>query len=151
MLIGVIVILERKRLMEWNKMAPELTVFDFEKSLKFYTEVLSFSIKFTRAGFAYLDQEGVQIMLEQYSETIWLTGKLEPPLGRGINFQMEFENIEPIYQRLKAMNYPFFRDGKDVWRKTGEVQSGQREFLIQDLDGYLLRFTQYLGEKQLEG
>jgi catechol 2,3-dioxygenase-like lactoylglutathione lyase family enzyme len=136
--------------MEWSKMVPELTVFDFEKSLKFYTEVLGFDIMFTREGFAYLEQEAVQMMLERYSENIWLTGKLEPPLGRGINFQMEFENIEPIYQRLKAMNYSFFRDSKDVWRKTGDIQSGQREFLIQDLDGYLLRFTQHLGERELE-
>ena len=136
--------------MQWSKMVPELTVFDFEKSLKFYTEILGFEIMFTRDGFAYLDQEGVQIMLEQYSEDIWLTGKLEFPLGRGVNFQMEFENVEPIYQRLKAMNHPFFRDSKEVWRKTGDVQSGQREFLLQDLDGYLLRFTQYLGEKPLE-
>ncbi len=137
--------------MQWNKMVPELTVFDFEKSLKFYTEVLGFGIKFGRPeeNFAYLDQEGVQIMLEQYSEDIWLTGKLEVPLGRGINFQVEFENIEPVYQRLKAMNYPFFRDSKDVWRKTGDIQSGSREFLIQDPDGYLLRFMQHLGEREL--
>ena len=94
--------------MEWNKMVPELTVFDLEKSLKFYTEILGFEIMFTREGFVYLKQETVQLMLEQYSKDIWLTGTLELPLGRGINFQMEFENIEPIYQRLKAMNYPFF-------------------------------------------
>ncbi|HAT7741725.1 TPA: VOC family protein, partial [Vibrio vulnificus] len=25
--------------------------------------------------------------------------------------------------------------------------SGQKEFLVQDPDGYLLRFSQYLGEK----
>jgi catechol 2,3-dioxygenase-like lactoylglutathione lyase family enzyme len=63
--------------MEWNKMVPELTVFDFEKSLKFYTEILGFSIKFGKPeeNFAYLDQEGVQIMLElpfcqQTTETI---------------------------------------------------------------------------------
>ncbi len=136
--------------MEWNKMVPELTVFDLEKSLKFYTEILGFEIMFTREGFVYLKQETVQLMLEQYSKDIWLTGTLELPLGRGINFQMEFENIEPIYQRLKAMNYPFFRDSKEVWRKTGDIQSGQREFLIQDSDGYLLRFMQYLGEKPLE-
>jgi catechol 2,3-dioxygenase-like lactoylglutathione lyase family enzyme len=138
--------------MEWNKMVPELTVFDFEKSLKFYTEVLGFNVKFGRPeqNFAYLDQEGVQIMLEQYHEDGWNSGTLEPPLGRGINFQMEFENIEFIYQRLKAINHPFFRESKDVWRKTGNIQTGSREFLIQDPDGYLLRFQQHLGEKGLE-
>ncbi len=137
--------------MEWAKMVPELTVFDFEKSLKFYTEVLGFKVMFTRDNFVYLDQEGVQIMLEQFHQDGWNTGTLEPPLGRGVNFQIELSDIEPMYQRLKAIDYPFYRDSKDVWRKTGDVQSGQREFLIQDFDGYLLRFIQHLGERELEG
>jgi catechol 2,3-dioxygenase-like lactoylglutathione lyase family enzyme len=136
--------------MKWNAMVPELTVFDFDKSLKFYTEVLGFEIMFTREGFAYLEQEDLQLMLEQYRESGWNTDVLKRPLGRGINLQMELETIEPMYQRLKAMNYSFFRDSKEVWRKTGEVESGQREFLIQDPDGYLLRFVQYLGERGLE-
>ena len=89
-------------------------------------------------------------MLEQYHQDGWNTGTLETPFGRGINFQIELTDIEPMYQRLKAINYPFYRDSKDVWRKTGEVQSGQREFLIQDPDGYLLRFIQHLGERMLE-
>jgi catechol 2,3-dioxygenase-like lactoylglutathione lyase family enzyme len=137
--------------MEWNKMVPELTVFDVKKSLEFYTRVLGFKIRFGRAeeNFVYLDQEGVQIMLEQFHPEGWNIANLEPPLGRGINFQMEFEDIEPIYQRLKTLEYPFYRDSQEVWRRTGDVESGQREFLIQDPDGYLLRFTQYLGEKAL--
>lgn len=136
--------------MEWNPLVPELTVFNFEESLEFYTNILGFEIMFTREGFAYLKQEGVQFMLEQYHEDGWNTGKLEPPLGRGINFQIELKDIAPIYERLKAINHPLYRDSKDVWRKTGNVQSGQREFLLQDPDGYLLRFCQYLGEKLLE-
>ena len=136
--------------MQWSKMVPELTVFDFEKSLKFYTEILGFKVMFTRDNFVYLDQEGVQIMLEQFHQDGWNTGTLEPPFGRGINFQIELSDIEPMYQRLKAIDYPFYRDSKDVWRKTGDVQSGQREFLLQDLDGYLLRFIQHLGERMLE-
>jgi catechol 2,3-dioxygenase-like lactoylglutathione lyase family enzyme len=136
-------------MMEWNPLVPELMVFDFEKSVKFYTKILGFTVKFTREGFAYLEQEGVQFMLEAYHEDGWITGKLEPPLGRGINFQIELQNIASIYERLKTINYPLYRDSKDVWRKTGNVQSGQREFLLQDLDGYLLRFCQHLGEKPL--
>jgi catechol 2,3-dioxygenase-like lactoylglutathione lyase family enzyme len=137
--------------MEWSKMVPELTVFNFEKSLKFYTEILGFKLAFDRPeqNFAYLDQEGVQIMLEQYHKDAWLTAELELPLGRGMNLQMNFENIEPIYKRLKTLDYPFYRDSNDVWRKTGEFQTGLREFLIQDPDGYLLRFQQHLGERNL--
>jgi catechol 2,3-dioxygenase-like lactoylglutathione lyase family enzyme len=136
--------------MEWNPLVPELTVFNFEKSLEFYTKILGFSIKFTREGFAYLEQEGVQFMLEAYHEDGWNTDRLEPPLGRGINFQIELKDIAPIYERLKTINHSFYRDSKDIWRKTGNVLSGQREFLLQDPDGYLLRFCQHLGEKPLE-
>jgi catechol 2,3-dioxygenase-like lactoylglutathione lyase family enzyme len=136
--------------MEWNPLVPELTVFDFEKSLEFYTNILGFTVKFTREGFAYLEQEGVQLMLEAYHEDGWNTGVLEPPFGRGINFEIGLKDITPIYERLKAINYPLYRDSKDVWRKTGNVQSGQREFLLQDPDGYLLRFCQHLGERPLE-
>jgi catechol 2,3-dioxygenase-like lactoylglutathione lyase family enzyme len=135
--------------MQWSKLVPELTVFDYEKSLEFYTKVLGFEVMFTREGFAYLDQEGVQFMLDKYHESGWNIGELELPLGRAINFQIELADIAPLYERLKGINYPFYRDIKDVWRKTGVVQSGQREFLLQDPDGYLLRFTQYLGEKPL--
>jgi catechol 2,3-dioxygenase-like lactoylglutathione lyase family enzyme len=136
--------------MELNPLVPELTVFDFDKSLEFYTKILGFEIMFTREGFAYLKQEGVQFMLEQVHEDGWNIGTLEPPLGRGINFQIELKDITPIYEKLKAINHPLYRDSKDVWRKTGDVQSGQREFLLQDPDGYLLRLCQYLGERPLE-
>ena len=131
---------------EWRKLVPELDVADFEQSVRFYTEILGFEVLFTRENFAYLELEEVQFMLQAVSNDDWQTGVLEPPFGRGINFQIEIENLEPLYQRLKAADYPFFRDVKDSWYKTGDVFSGQREFLIQDLDGYLLRFCQAISE-----
>jgi len=39
-----------------------------------------------------------------------------------------------------------YRELKESWYDTGGVLSGQKEILVQDPDGYLLRFTQYLGE-----
>ncbi|MEZ8453033.1 VOC family protein, partial [Vibrio splendidus] len=69
------------------------------------------------------------------------------PLGRGINFQIELSDLEPLLKRLKQAQVPFFRDLKETWYDIGEKLSGEREFLIQDPDGYLLRFTQHLGEK----
>ena len=127
---------------EWRKLVPELSVSDFEQSVQFYTEILGFEVLFSRDLFVYLELEEVQFMLQQRSIDGWQTGGLEPPFGRGINFQIELDDIAPLYERLKAANHPFFRDVKDGWYKTGNVLSGQREFLIQDPDGYLLRFCQ---------
>ena len=132
---------------EWRKLVPELSVSNFEKSVRFYTDILGFEVLFSRDRFVYLELEEVQFMLQQTSIDGWQTGVLEPPFGRGINFQIELNDIEPLYQRLKGANYPFFRDVKDVYYETPDIDSGQREFLIQDPDGYLLRFCQAIGEE----
>ncbi|MEZ9679700.1 bleomycin resistance protein [Vibrio splendidus] len=133
----------------WNPMVPELSVSNFEASLSFYVDVLGFSVRIKRENpdFVYLEQEQVQIMLEQITDSGWITGELVTPLGRGVNFQIELSDLEPLVERLKKANVCFFRDLKETWYDIGEKLSGEREFLIQDLDGYLLRFTQHLGEK----
>jgi hypothetical protein len=33
------------------------------------------------------------------------------------------------------------------WYRTGEVETGARQFLVQDPDGYLIRFSAYIGER----
>ena len=135
--------------MQWNVMAPELTVFDFAKSLRFYTDTLGFEIVYQREqpDFAYLNLQGVQIMLEAYHAEGWNVGELTPPLGRGVNLQIELPDIQPLYARLLASGWPFYRPPVENWYDTGAALSGQREFLIQDPDGYLLRFCQFLGER----
>ena len=134
----------------WNPMVPELSVSDFEKSLAFYTELLGFSVRIRREepNFAYLEQENVQIMIEQLHEGSWLVDSMFHPFGRGINFQIELTDIGQIYAKLKSSNITFFENVEESWYETGNVLYGQKEFLIQDPDGYLLRFTQHLGERE---
>jgi catechol 2,3-dioxygenase-like lactoylglutathione lyase family enzyme len=133
----------------WNVMVPELTVTDFEGSLSFYTDILGFKIRNQRENpnFAYLEYEKVQIMIEQFHENGWNTAELSHPLGRGINLQIELTNIQPILDRLEDSNIGLYREIQESWYDIGPVLSGQIEFLVQDPDGYLLRFTQFLGEK----
>ncbi|MEZ8290881.1 bleomycin resistance protein [Vibrio splendidus] len=133
----------------WNPMVPELSVSNFERSLAFYVDVLGFSIRIRRENpdFVYLEQEHVQMMLEQISDEGWITGELEAPLGRGVNFQIELSDLEPLVKRLQTHKVSLFREMKETWYDIGEKLSGERELLLQDPDGYLLRFTQHLGEK----
>ena len=133
----------------WNPMVPELSVSNFERSLAFYVDVLGFSIRIKRENpdFVYLEQEHVHMMLEQISDEGWSTGELEAPLGRGVNFQIELSDLEPLVKRLQTHKVPLFRELKETWYDIGEKLSGERELLLQDPDGYLLRFTQHLGEK----
>lgn len=133
----------------WNPMVPELSVSNFERSLALYVDVLGFSIRIKRESpdFVYLEQEHVHMMLEQISDEGWSTGELEAPLGRGVNFQIELSDLEPLVKRLQTHKVPLFRELKETWYDIGEKLSGERELLLQDPDGYLLRFTQHLGEK----
>ncbi|MBK5551696.1 VOC family protein [Pseudomonas sp. TH03] len=134
-----------------SKLVPELMVTEFHKSLHFWTSLIGFNIAYERpeAGFAYLDQSGIQLMLEQYdpNEDQWLSGPLEAPLGRGINFQITVNSVEPILQRLAEVQWPMFRPCADVWYRADAVEVGQREFLVQDPDGYLVRLVESLGER----
>ncbi|SIQ42752.1 bleomycin resistance protein [Aeromonas veronii] len=133
----------------WNPMVPELSVTGLARSLVFYTGLLGFSVRYRRDDppFAYLEQQQIQLMLEQVHLAGWQVGALEPPFGRGINLQMELTDIQPLLDRLQGAGIALFRQPTEVWYPVGEMLAGQREFLLQDPDGYLLRFVQYLGER----
>ena len=130
-------------------LVPELGVTNIHASKAFWVDILGFNIKFERPedNFIYLSLEGADIMLDQINKDIsWLTGVLEPPLGRGMNLEITLNEIEPILQRLKQANYNLWREPKEEWYRSGNFKVGVREFLVQDPDGYLIRFAEELGE-----
>lgn len=124
-------------------------VTNIHTSKAFWVDILGFNIKFERPedNFIYLSLEGADIMLDQINEDIsWLTGVLERSLGRGMNLEITLNEIEPILQRLKKANYNLWREPKEEWYRSGNFKVGVREFLVQDPDGYLIRFAEELGE-----
>jgi catechol 2,3-dioxygenase-like lactoylglutathione lyase family enzyme len=125
--------------MKFNKLIPELSVKDFYKSKEFYLEILGFELAYERLEdqFAFISLNGAQMMIEQCNGH-WETSELEYPYGRGINFQIEVENIEVILQNLKNHNISLFRDAM-INNYSGFTQ---KEFIVQDPDGCLLRFSQ---------
>ncbi len=136
--------------MEYNRLIPELTVSDFGESLEFYTKVLGFRVEYKRDEdrFAFLSFQGSQIMIEQFREgSEWNTGKLEKPFGRGMNLQIEADDVTPIIEALEKAGHPIKMGPKDSWYRNGDVMVGSREFLVMDPDGYLLRFGQDLGKR----
>ena len=139
--------------MEWNQMLPELDVFNLEDSLHFYIDLVGFHIVYDREEdkFAFLQFKNVQLMIQQIDKDNdkWKTGKLEYPLGVGINFQIDVTNIDEIYQRFKNENYKIFVEMEDHWYRKNNILMGCREFLVQDPNGYLLRFSQDLEDKEV--
>jgi len=125
-------------------------VADIDKSLRFWRDLCGFVVVFDRLyeGFAYLDLDGAQVMLEERGRTRnWVTGTLETPFGRGVNFQVRVSAIEPILAALARANWPLFMESEQRWYRTGEVETGVHQFLVQDPDGYLIRFSARIGER----
>lgn len=134
---------------DWKPLVPELMVSDIHRSLAFWRDVLGFRVLFERhaEGFAYLEREGSEVMLEEAreGERTWLVGPMEKPFGRGINFQIETNDVQDLLDALKRTNWSLCREPEERWYRTGDQECGQRQFLVQDPDGYLLRFAQGLG------
>lgn len=129
--------------MKFNKLIPELSVSDIEKSKHFYINVLGFKLEYERKEdkFAFLSYNGAQLMIEQINDN-WNVGALEYPLGRGINFQIETNEIEEISNRLKENNIKIFKDIFESKYVANNEVFIEKELLVQDPDGYLLRFQQ---------
>lgn len=120
----------------FNALVPELDVTDIGRSLTFWCDLLGFRIAYDRkaANFAYLEREGAQVMLSQINGA-WVTAPLEPPLGRGINFQIHVSEISAIAARLEQAGWPLFRGVKDAVYNVGGEDRSSRELLVQDPTG----------------
>lgn len=137
--------------MYFNKTIPELTVTNLDNSLKFY-DVCGFKIEYERVEdkFAFISSGEIQFMLQEYVQgEKWEIGKLDYPFGRGINFQLEVMNVEVIYNNLKKAGYEITFDMEENWYRENEKLLGCKEFLVTDPDGYLLRFQEDLGSKEI--
>ena len=137
--------------MKFNKIIPELSVSNLEKSLVFY-QLVGFKIEYERPEnkFVFLSLGEIQFMLQEVSkDDKWDIAPLIYPFGNGINFQLEVENVEKIYEILKENNYDITFKMEENWYRQDNRLLGNKEFLVQDPDGYLIRFSEDLGEKSI--
>ena len=128
--------------MDFNKMIPELSVFDIEQTKRFYND-LGFKIEYERPEekFVFMSFQDIQFMFEQIHDNGWNIDELIYPLGRGINFSIAVDDIEGLYKLVKTLNLEIYRElNRSIYQVNGTEET-QTEFLIQDPNGYLLRFT----------
>lgn len=135
--------------MYFNKIIPELSVTNLENSIKFY-KTIGFKIEYERPEnkFVFLSLGKIQFMLQEISDNDkWDVAPLTYPFGNGINFQLEVENVDKIYNLLKENNYKITFEIEENWYRQDDKLLGNKEFLVQDPDGYLIRFSEDLGTK----
>ncbi len=140
---------------ERPNLVPELVVTDLAASLAVWQGLFEFRILYERpeSGFACLERDGVEIMLEQRDSGpperlgIWDIGLLERPFGRGINFEITVKSLTPLLEALAAAGYPLFFAPEERWYRAHDVDIGVRQFLVTDPDGYLVRFSESIGTR----
>ena len=128
--------------MDFNNLIPELSVFDILQTKNFYEE-LGFKIEYERREekFVFMSFQDSQFMFEQIHDEGWNTGELIYPLGRGINFSIAVEDVEELYKLVKTLNFEIYKELTRNKYQVNGTEETQIEFLIQDPNGYLLRFT----------
>ncbi len=140
-----------------TQLTPELCCSNIAISLAFYTEVLGFNIQYQRPedGFAMLERQGSRIMLDEIRETsvtgtdrTWTAGPLEAPFGRGINLAMMTDKVDELYARVQKAKANICLPIEEKWYRADNVYLGNRQFIVLDPDGYMLRFSQDLGERK---
>ncbi|WP_105373248.1 bleomycin resistance protein [Neorhizobium huautlense] len=140
----------------FNALIPELSVSDWRKSRDFYCDLIGFSVVYDRReeGFAFLALGEAQLMIDQIGlgrDFDLPEAPREHPFGRGINLQIEVPALRPVLVRLAAANIPLYLAPEEKWYRRDDKEVGNRQFIVADPDGYLLRFFEDLGERPLNG
>ncbi|MCC5965092.1 MAG: VOC family protein [Natronohydrobacter sp.] len=135
-----------------SALVPELAVSDWRKSKSFYCDVLGFDCAYERAeeGFCYLRLGAAELMIDQIGKgRTFDDGHLPTgyPFGQGLNIQIRVPSIAPLVAALARNRHPLYLPVEDRWYRADDQEVGNRQFVVADPDGYLLRFFQQLGSR----
>ncbi|KGJ19051.1 hypothetical protein [Paracoccus sanguinis] len=67
------------------------------------------------------------------------------PFGRGLNLEITAPALAP------PLDHPLALPVEEMWYRAGAVETGVRQFIVADPDGYLLRFSEPLGTRPYAG
>jgi catechol 2,3-dioxygenase-like lactoylglutathione lyase family enzyme len=132
-------------------LVPEFEVSDIEKTKNIYIEIFGFHIGYDRPEekFAYMERGDIHIMLEEVSGV----GRrfnhvpLDYPYGRGVNFQIEIDDVDVVWERVQRTDLKICLPIEERWYRMDSVELGNRQFVVFDPDGYMLRFFTDIGER----
>ncbi|MFP7834624.1 bleomycin resistance protein [Marisediminicola sp. LYQ134] len=134
-------------------LVPELLVTNLDRSLTFWCDQCGFTVRYSRPEkrFAYVTLGSAHVMLKEAGAgRNWITGPLDPPLGRGINLQITVPDSAGFAASLEAAGVALFMQIETKWYRVDDNQeAGVQQFVVTDPDGYLLRFQSPLGRRAM--
>ena len=123
---------------DFKRVVPVLKVSDMQKSVDFYTGVLSFSVAWRAAN----DGGGDNGMLQAGAAALLLSTGTQlgdkPQFTGTLYFHMS--GVQEFFERVKGR-------AEVVWPLEA-MDYGQREFGVRDGDGYTLAFAEPLEDKE---
>lgn len=130
-----------------STIVPELLCSDVAATRAFYVDVLEFAVAYEREEetFIYLTRGGADLMFEQVDGPgrRWVTGPLQRPFGRGVNLQIQATGVASFFARvLAARPASIYLPIEEKRYQCGTRPCAVRQFVVQDPDGYLLRFAE---------
>jgi catechol 2,3-dioxygenase-like lactoylglutathione lyase family enzyme len=133
-----------------NALVPELAVSDWRTSRAFYCDLIGFEVVYERLeeGFSFLTLGDAQLMIDQVGlgRTFELAeGPLDRPFGRGVNLQIRVPQVRSILDRLETAGVSLYLPLEEKWYRRDDHEVGNRQFVVPDPDGYLLRLFEDLG------
>jgi catechol 2,3-dioxygenase-like lactoylglutathione lyase family enzyme len=136
-------------------LVPELYVSDLSASLAFYVDVLGFQVEYDRPEekFAAVRLGTALIMLEEapslgratpeeFARGQWRSADLERPFGRGVNLEIEVQDIRERSSRISALGYPLSLELHEKSYRVGTELRAVRQLLVADPDGYMIRLSE---------
>lgn len=130
-------------------LVPELICSDLDASREFYVGALGFELLYERPEerFAYLARSGAELMLQEPVGRTFLAGELAHPYGRGMHLQIEVTDLDALDERARAHGVEPWLAIEEAWYRRGDLLLGQRQLVVRDPDGYLLRLFEAIGTR----
>ena len=135
-----------------NALVPELSVQDWQRSRSFYLSIIGFEVLYERPeeGFSYLALGEAQLMIDQIGVGRTFTvgdAAFSYPLGRGVNLQLRVPDLGAILKRVEASGITPVIAPEERWYRRDGMEIGNRQFVLADPDGYLIRPFESLGTR----
>ena len=133
-------------------LVPEFKVDDLRRSLAFYVDLLGFTVRYDRPEerFAFIEREDAQLMLEEHGARSFVVDELTHPYGRGMHLQIAVRDVDALYARVLVSGAPIHLALEEKWYRRAQRLLGNRQFVVEDPDGYLLRFFGDIGSKPID-
>ena len=118
--------------------APEFFVPDVAAAIRFYTDVFGFVVLRQEPDFAVVALGDAHVLLAHESLTS-AAALRSGPHGVGLNVRIMVDDVDEMYRRAKA-------GGATIVHDLADRSYGLRDFIVADLDGFMLRFAAPLAQ-----